>query len=132
MQNIGERLVLSPSDLNRFLECEHLTMLDLLALEGKGVAQEKDPQAEIIRAKGLEHERAWRERLEADGKSIVTIAGEGRIDWTLEAARTDAAMRDGAEVIYQGVFLHESWRGVADFLLRVDTPSRLGPFSYEA
>ena len=132
MQNISERLVLSPSDLNHFLECEHLTMLDLPAVEGKIVAREKDPQAEIIRAKGLEHERAWRQNLQAEGKTIVDIAGDGPIDWARDAARTEAAMRDGAEVIYQGVFLDGSWRGIADFLVRVETPSRLGAFSYEA
>src|SRR5688500_3382651 len=132
MQNIGERLFLSPSDLNHFLECEHLTMLDLLAVEGKAVAQEKDAQAEIIRAKGLEHERAWRQQLHAEGKTIVDIAGDGPIDWEREATRTEAAMRSRAEVIYQGVFLDGSWRGIADFLVRVDTSSRIGAFSYEA
>ncbi len=57
MQRIGPDLFFSPSDLNHFVECEHLTALDLLAVEGRGVAKEKDPQAEIIRAKGLEHEQ---------------------------------------------------------------------------
>ena len=59
MQLTNSGLVCSPSDLNHFVECEHLTALDLLAIEGNGVAKEKDPQAEIIRAKGLEHEQAW-------------------------------------------------------------------------
>ena len=41
-------------------------------------------------------------------------------------------MRDGAEVIYQGVFVDAPWRGIADFLIRVERPSRLGAWSYEA
>lgn len=132
MQRIGPDLFFSPSDLNHFVECEHLTALDLLAVDGRGVAKEKDPQAEIIRAKGLEHEQAWLQRLRDEGKQILSIAAAEGIDWQNEAARTEEAMRSGAEVIYQGVFLDAPWRGIADFLLRVDTPSRLGAWSYEA
>ena len=38
----------------------------------------------------------------------------------------------GVDVVYQGVFIGEGWRGLADFLIRVDTPSELGDWSYEA
>ena len=41
-------------------------------------------------------------------------------------------MRDGAEIVYQAVFVEAPWRGVADFLVRVDRPSSLGGWSYEA
>ena len=63
MHRLGQDLLFSPSDLNHFIECEHLTTLDLRAVDGGGVAKEKDPQAEIIRAKGFEHERAWLDHL---------------------------------------------------------------------
>jgi len=50
-----------------------------------------------------------------------------------ERSRPDA---DGADVIYQAAFFDESadvpaWRGHADFLRRVETPSTLGPYPYE-
>jgi predicted RecB family nuclease len=131
VQRVTDVLFFSPSDLNHFVECEHLTTLDLLAVDGHGVAKEKDPQAEIIRAKGLEHEVAWLERLRAKGRQVVTIA-DGDADWARDAARTASAMRDGAEVIYQGVFVDAPWRGIADFLIRVDEPSGLGGWHYEA
>ena len=41
-------------------------------------------------------------------------------------------MRAGADVIYQATFARDGWRGRADFLIRVDEPSDLGPWSYEA
>ena len=41
-------------------------------------------------------------------------------------------MRDGAEVIYQATFAREDWRGLADFVIRIDEPSDLGDWSYEA
>jgi uncharacterized protein len=67
MQHVNGTLFFSPSDLNHFVECEHLTTLDRLALEGSGVAKEKDPQAEIIRRKGFEHEQAWLQHLREQG-----------------------------------------------------------------
>src|SRR5204862_3017816 len=42
------------------------------------------------------------------------------------------AMRTGADVIYQAAFLQGEWRGFADFLERVERPSLLGGWSYEA
>jgi len=132
MQRIASDLFFSPSDLNHFVECEHLTALGLLAVDGHELWKEKDPQAEIVRAKGLEHEQAWLHRFIAEGKHVVAIADADDIDWVRDAARTEHAMRDGAEVIYQGVFVDAPWRGVADFLMRVEVPSRLGSWSYEA
>jgi uncharacterized protein len=132
MQQVDERLYFSPSDLNHFVECEHLTTLDLLAVEGRGVAKEKDPQAEIVRQKGFEHEQAWLERLRDEGKQVVSIGVPGEIDWERDTIRTERAMHEGAEVIYQAVFVDAPWRGVADFLLRVERPSSFGAWSYEA
>jgi len=132
MQLTDSGLVCSPSDLNHFVECEHLTALDLLAIEGNGVAKEKDPQAEILRAKGFEHEQAWLQHLREEGREIVEIAVNGNADWHRDAERTAAAMRNGAEVIYQAVFVDNDWRGVADFLIRVDRASQLGPWSCAA
>ena len=43
-------------------------------------------------------------------------------------------MADGADVIYQATFFDGTFRGHADFLLRVDAPdrpSRWGPYHYE-
>ena len=40
-------------------------------------------------------------------------------------------MRRGVDVVYQGTFFDGGWGGQADFLLRVDTPSGFGDWSYE-
>ncbi|MCC6996189.1 MAG: TM0106 family RecB-like putative nuclease [Deltaproteobacteria bacterium] len=52
-------------------------------------------------------------------------------DWDAGAAATLAAMRRGDRLIYQGTLQDATWRGRPDFLLRVDTPSALGAWSYE-
>jgi len=52
---------------------------------------------------GFRH--AARALLEADGYRVVSIArSQAERDWAAEAAQTTAAMQDGADVIYQGVF----------------------------
>lgn len=134
MQQRDGRLLFSPSDLNHFLECEHLTALDLAVARDELVRPElDDPQRELIARKGDEHEAQYLASLLAAGKIIATIELDDH-SWDLERAAADtlAAMRSGVDVVYQAVFLDSAgWRGFADFLERVDTPSELGGFSYE-
>jgi uncharacterized protein len=130
MQQIAGQSVFSPTDLNHFLECEHLIQLELS--RGEAPRRERDAHAELLAAKGLEHEQAWLRRFREEGRQVVEIAASHDRNWQRDAERTAAAMHDGAEVIYQGVFVNQAWRGISDFLVRIDTPSGLGSWSYEA
>ena len=81
-----------------------------------------------------EHETEHVERLIAEGKTVVEIAMPGNTVAELAAAEAEtlAAMRAGADVIYQATFFDGRWRGHADFLLKVERPSpHLGAWSYE-
>jgi hypothetical protein len=52
-------LVLSASDLIGFLECGHLTGLDVATARGELEApQLEDPELEVLRRRGGQHERA--------------------------------------------------------------------------
>jgi predicted RecB family nuclease len=126
-------LILAPSDVTAFLACEHLTTLQLRVARGE-LARPAEPneQAELVYRKGLEHEKAFVAQLRAEGKTVREIALEPDLDWDRAQAETLEAMRTGVDVVYQGVFADAGWRGVADFLLRVETPSALGLWSYEA
>ena len=130
MQTVRERLVFSPSDLNHFLECEHLVQLDR-ARDPDEPRAPRDPHADLLAEKGAEHERAWVERFRAEGRHVTAIDCADR-DWDRAAAATVEAMRAGAAVVYQGVFVDEGWLGISDFLVRVERPSRLGGWSYQA
>ena len=46
-------------------------------------------------------------------------------------AETIQAMQQGFDVIYQASLSLEPFAGKADFLIKVDTPSKLGDYSYE-
>ncbi len=134
MQEIGDVMVLSPSDLSGFLACPHLTQLERMVAAG-GVARPRidDPDAEALARRGDEHERTELARLRAEHADVVEIA---RPRSTLEGLRaaeaaTLAAMHGGAAVISQASFFDGRWRGHADFLLRVEIDTDLGPWGYE-
>src|SRR5713226_1811955 len=134
MQYLDGRPIVSPTDLTGFLECEHLTQLELAAARGDLKRPERDdPELEVLARRGLEHETQHLDGLRAGAARIVEFAfPNGNLASLKEAhAQTVAAMRDGADVIYQATFFDGRWRCHADFLLRVDRPSALGTYSYE-
>jgi predicted RecB family nuclease len=110
----------SPSHLNDFLECEHLAALGLAVSRGElARPAADDPQSELIRRKGEQHERAYLARLRAEGKSVLVVDTDDH-DWGRAARVTAEAIRSGThDVVYQGVLVDPSgWRGVADFVER--------------
>src|SRR5687767_2522634 len=128
------KLIHSVTDLINFVECPHLTGIDLEVARGRrDIELTRTDSSDLVASKGEEFEAAYVESLRADGKEIVTIAADGAVGTAaLEAARdrTIAAMRDGAEIIFQSALYDGTWAGYADFLERVDRPSDLGSYSY--
>ncbi|HEX3465023.1 MAG TPA: TM0106 family RecB-like putative nuclease [Candidatus Elarobacter sp.] len=133
MRLVDGRAVYAASDLNDYLACPHRVGLNRRALVRGDAPPEPDPAAEIIARKGREHELAVLMRLEGEGVEVLRVPeGDATAADLLRAVETTrAAMRSGAEAIYQGSFLDGAWTGRADFLFRVDAPSALGPWSYD-
>ena len=134
MYRVGESLILSPSDLTAFLACEHLAGLERLVAFGELERPiREDPDGALLARQGDDHERAELARLDAVHGGVVRIEVSGSSPEALRADEqaTLAAMRAGAPVIYQATFFDGTWRGHADFLFRVETPSDLGSWSYE-
>ncbi len=142
MQLIDGRLVYSASDLVGFLACGHLTNLERAAAAGLvRRPMREDKELALMMRRGVAHEQRYLAELRAAGSQVTLIesekdeADEPRDrgpDWLREAAeRTLAALRRGDEVIYQAALFDGRWRGHADFLRRVKTPSALGRWSYE-
>ncbi|MBA2265958.1 MAG: TM0106 family RecB-like putative nuclease, partial [Chloroflexi bacterium] len=139
MQLIDGQPVFSATDLVGYLACEHLTALERAALAGLVKRPVRaDPELDVIRERGFQHEARYLADLTADGRAVVEIArkddeerGE-RI--RRQADETIAAMTSGADVIFQATFFDGRWLGYADFLLRVESaerPSVWGPYHYE-
>ena len=134
MQLTDDKLLLSASDLVAFLECEHLSSLDLRVARGiEVIEQTRTDSTDLVARKGDEHERAFLSSLE-QRLNVVVIPSifDGVVSEREALERTEAAMRAGAEVIYQAALADGDWRGFADFLERVPLPSpALGDYSYE-
>jgi len=130
MHTAGTTIDLSASDLSRFLGCHYCTALDLQVARGLRSAPHWVDQAlELLKERGLEHEKNYVEKLQAQGREVVDLRDymdEERVVRTLEA------MRAGVGVIVQAALRDGRWFGKPDVLFRVNTPSNLGPYSYEA
>jgi predicted RecB family nuclease len=146
----------SPTSIADFLACQHLTALNRAYAEGKIKKPFfADPGLDLLIRLGLAHEQEYLRCLTEERGLEVAKIPEG-LAWTDAAAQTVAAIQRGAEVIYQATFLggvqtaslapggvgggrdarspgeeRASWYGRADFLIRVDKPSKLGAWSYE-
>jgi len=127
----GDMLRLSASDLTGYINCRHLVELERAVAKG-ALARPKiwDPMLEVLWERGLRHEGDFVAHLQEKGLKAVRIDGVDISDAAFDA--TIAAMRGGVPVIVQGALKLGRWAGRADILLRVESPSELGPWSYEA
>jgi predicted RecB family nuclease len=138
VQLIDGQPVYSATDLVGFLACGHRFALERAALVNlvkKPIR--RDPAIEAIAKRGERHEQRYLADLEAEGRTVIRIDRPADEDprpygerLRAQAAATEDAMRAGADVIYQATFFDGTWLGFADFLLRVETPSDLGGWSY--
>lgn len=131
MQKKDGVIYYSASDIVNYLDCEHLTTLDIVNLETPLPQAGNDEEAILFQDKGLDHERAYLDHLRRQSLRVADISvfkdslGE-------KVAATREAMKSGTDIIYQAALRDDCFIGHADFLRRVSTPSILGDFSYEA
>ena len=125
----NSKVYFSPTDLVVFLNCNHATYLDVKSLDEDLEKTEASATVKLLREKGLEHENSYLQQLKDEGKNVVEISKKGSLRKRIE--QTNTAINSEADVIYQAVFLDSSFRGDADFLIKCDTPSQLGNYSYE-
>ena len=131
MQKIKGTIHYSASDIVSFLECEHLTALELINLETPLPQAEDDEQAILFQQKGIAHEGAYVDHLRSSVSSLIDITEQSRDDLNAAVAATLDAMRAGADIVYQAALREGCFIGHADFLRKVSIPSRLGNYSYE-
>lgn len=133
MRRHNGQLIHSASDLANFLDCEHLSALDLLAqlkpISAPARTADGD-EAALVQAHGFAHEERYLRRLLHAGRQVTDLkTGIGSLDEAI--AVTLKAMRRGDEVIYQAALGHGVFAGYADFLMRVPGTSSMGDWHYE-
>jgi uncharacterized protein len=130
-------LILSASDVTSHLSCAHLVQQKLAAAQGKRGALPvgTDPHATLIQARGDAHEAEQLEKLRAGVERFIDLSTQApstdRAALEAGVGATVAAMRDGADLIYQAPLFDGRRRGIADFLRRVPGDSSFGDYAYE-
>jgi predicted RecB family nuclease len=120
----------SATDVSNHLGCLHRTQLDRLAAEGKLKRLFRgDPSIEALRERGLGHERAYLDALRSRGLQVENLAGLKGHD---RYQATRQALERGVQVVAQGALENGRWMGYPDVLMRIEEPSALGAWSYEA
>jgi uncharacterized protein len=125
-------LSLSATDLSNSVACRQLTGLDMsVTLEGRKRPYRNDPLGDILRERGLAHEKAYVDHLKAEGRTVLDL--KDLPDPEAAAAATLEATRSGQDVIVQGALLSDDgrWYGRPDVLLRTEERGTW-PWSYEA
>jgi predicted RecB family nuclease len=126
----GLDVLLSASDLMRFMSCKHATALDLRYARGEPLEPADDTDdAKILQKQGDDHESRYLAKLKAEGHSVIEFGRDSGLAAAAQATR--AALSQGQDVLFQGAFFALPWGGRSDFLIRVEKPSALGAFSYE-
>ena len=123
---------LSATDVSNSLACRHLTGLDMsVAFEGRKRPFRNDPLGDILRDRGLAHEKEYVDHLKAEGREVLDLSALK--DPEAAAAATLEAMRAGQDVIVQAALLDDTgrWYGRPDVLLRTEKAGKW-PWSYEA
>ncbi len=94
MQATNSRLVLSPSDLNDYVECPHLTTLACEVAQGtRRRPHIPEDHADLLRRKGEEHEAAYLKELLAKGRQVVNVMSPDPWDFATSARATEGACR---------------------------------------
>ena len=125
----NNKFFISPSDLNNFVACKY-TALNEIKFHNKEIQKSADKANDKLwKEMGVEHEKKHFKLLKQKYKKSITIKSDldeyGRLNETIRA------IQDGYDLIYHAYLVDENFRGEADFLIKCNTPSDLGDYSYE-
>ncbi|BBZ20896.1 ATPase [Mycolicibacterium gadium] len=131
---MSDRLV-TPTKITAWLDCPHYLTLRNQVEDGQ--LQAPPPTfgsfARLVQRKGEIHELDCLAEYELQGKHVYPVPGRRTNEHeSFEAwvKRVGNPLADGHDVLYQMPFIHDSIRGIADFVERVEDPES-GDVSYE-
>lgn len=131
MQLKKQSIFFSPSDLITFMDSEFASAMEhkrLFDLSLSSLIDAEDVMLKSLQDKGYKHEEEYVFNLQKQGVGVTEIANGSKMKMHDD---TIAAMQAGAEVITQAYVTKEVFGGLADLLVRVDGPSKLGDYHYE-
>jgi predicted RecB family nuclease len=126
-RNLDGSVTYSPSDLILFMESPVTSWLDRFNLElpGQLKADDAEDSLALLQKLGNQHEARYLEFLKEQALDVCEIEADA------DSSRTLSALQSGHQIVYQANLTHHPFAGKADFLRRIDSPSKLGAFSYQ-
>ena len=128
MQKLDNIIYYSASDFTKFIECRYASFTDYLSLTEDLKKTETSYTLKLFQEKGYLHEKNYLNQLKQDYSNIVEI-NEKTLEEKIK--KTNEALKSGADIIFQAAFTSDNLIGYADFLIKKNTPSALGDYSYE-
>ena len=123
------KFFISPSDLNNFVACK-FTIKNEIKFHNKEISKIADRvNDKLWKEMGIEHEKKHFKLLKDKYKKSIAIKSD--LDEKDRFNETIRSMEKGYELIYHAYLVDGDLRGEADFLIKCDTPSELGDYSYE-
>ena len=123
------KFFISPSDLNNFVACKY-TALNEIKFHNKEIKKNEDKANDKLwKEMGIEHEKKHFKILKDKHKKSISIKSD--LDEKDRFNDTVRAIQNGYDLIYHAYLIDENFRGEADFLIKCNTPSELGDYSYE-
>ena len=123
------KFFISPSDLNNFVACK-FTIKNEIKFHNKEISKIVERiNDKLWKEMGIEHEKKHFKLFKDKYKKSITIKSD--LDEKHRLNETIRAMEKGYDLIYHAYLVDGDLRGEADFLIKCDTPSELGNYSYE-
>jgi len=125
----SDKIIYSPSDLTLYMDSPFASWMEHLALTNLqflSLADKEDELMGLLQHKGIQHEQEILTSFLDKGLIVAEITKSPHAP-----EDTLAAMRSGADIIYQAGLAASSFKGYADFLVKVEGKSDLGDFHYE-
>ena len=123
------KFFISPSDLNNFVACK-FTIKNEIKFHNKEISKIADRvNDKLWKEMGIEHEKKHLKLLKNKYKKSIAIKSD--LDEKNRFNETIRSMEKGYDLIYHAYLVDGDLRGEADFLIKCDTPSKLGDYSYE-
>ena len=121
----------SPSDLVSFYSCPYESLVKKYIKDNDYLYAKEDPEdpfLQIISSKGADHEKLILKELMQKNMTVVSI---NQSDKDSMEKQTIDSMKGGIDVIYQGSKSNENFYCRPDILIKNNTKSKLGNYSYE-
>ena len=124
-----DRFLTSPGDLNNFIACKFTIKNEIKFLKKEISKSEEKVNDKLWKKMGIEHEKKNYQLLKKKYKKSITIQSD--LDEKKRFDETIKAMESGFDLIYHAYLVDGDLRGEADFLIKCNTPSKFGTYSYE-